>query len=223
MRYSRQEVLKEIPNDFQESIRDKKVVLVGCGGVGSILAQMLVRGGFLNISLVDCDFVDDSNLQRQFYYESDLGKPKVEALLGHLKKIDSRADIKSLFKMLDKNNIDDICKDSALIIDATDNFKTREVINTFCEKTGKDWIYIGAIRHEVMSCLFIGTEKYFNQIFGNEVREEGCAQEGVLCSTTSSAASVGYNSVIKYFLGRRDRKIIKMNLWDNKIFEGNIR
>ena len=139
MRYLRQEVLPFIPNNFNEVSSKLNLVLVGCGGVGSVLAELLVRGGFTNLILIDNDIVDESNLGRQIFFEEDVGKFKVFCLKNYLLKINSKANIKVFNELLDENNIYDICLNSDLIIDASDNFKIRRIINDFCEKNNIDY------------------------------------------------------------------------------------
>ena len=90
MRYSRQEILPFIPNNFNEIIKSKKIFVVGCGGIGSPLAQMLVRGGFTNLILIDQDLIDETNLQRQVFFEEDIGEYKAKSLKKHLLKINSK-------------------------------------------------------------------------------------------------------------------------------------
>jgi len=221
-RYCRQEILEFLPKNFQKQIKNKKLILVGCGGVGSVLAQTLVRGGFLNLTIIDNDKVDITNLNRQAFFEEDLDKHKATSLKKHLLKIDKLAKIKEIINLINKDNIDEICKDSDLIIDATDDFKTRKLINSYCEKNKKDWIYNGAIKTQVVSCIFKGKDKLFEKIFPNNIKEEKAIDVGILPSTTSMAASLGFNQTVKYFIEKpknKETKIIKLDLWTNKIFE----
>lgn len=223
MRYSRQETVSFIPVDFHKKIQDKKLIIVGCGGVGSILSEMLVRGGFLNITLIDNDIIDESNLQRQTFYEDEIGESKSKTLKKHLERINSKANITTYPILLEKENIEDLCSNSDLIIDATDNIETRKIINEYCEMVEKDWIYNGAIKTEIISCIFLGKEKLFDKVFSSQIKNEKCCEVGVLASTTHAAASLTYNQVLKYFLGEDLYKLIKMDLWNNKIFEIKIK
>ena len=217
---SGQEKLEVIPEDFQEKIKNKKIILVGCGGVGSVLGQLLIRGGFMNLVLVDNDIVDETNLQRQLYREENIGEAKTNALKEELMSIDKNSKIKIFNTILDEYNIADICRNSQLIIDATDNFETRRAINEYCEEKEKDWLYNGAVRAEIMTCLFRGKDKLFNKVFPQNVANVSCCDVGVLASTTFTSASLAYNQILKYFLNTRNqKKLIKMNLWTNKIFE----
>ena len=226
MRYSRQETfLKNIKNftpNFQNSIKNKKIIIVGCGGVGSVLAQLLVRGGFLNITLIDNDIVDETNLQRQIYFEENLGELKVNALKEILIKIDKNANIKTFQIIIDEININKIALNSDLIIDSTDNFHTRKIINNYCETNKKDWMYNGAVMDEIISGIFYGKDKIFNKIFNKKINDVSCCNVGVLASTTHICASLAYNNTLKYFLNMKEKKLIKINLWNNKLHEINL-
>lgn len=219
MRYSRQERLNFIPSNFQKKIKDKKIVIVGCGAVGSVLSQLLVRGGFLNLRLIDNDLIDETNLQRQIYFEEDIGYSKSYNLKKYLLKINKNAKIESFNTLLDETNIDEICDNCDLIIDASDNFQTRRLINNWSIKNLKDWIYNGAIRTEFISCIFYSDNNLFDKVFALNVSEESCCQFGVLASTTYACASLAYNQILKYFLQIKENKLIKIDLWKNKIFE----
>lgn len=227
MRYSRQnKFLEKIENydkEFQNKIKKSKIVLVGCGGVGSPLAELLVRGGFLNLVLIDNDLIDETNLQRQVFFEDDIGKFKSKTLKEYLIKINKLVKIKVICDILTKDNINEICSNSDLIVDASDNFEVRKLINSFCEKRNKDWIYNGAVRSEIISCLFRGKDKLFSKVFPKEITGESCCEVGVLSSTTFASASLAYNIILKYFLGIKENKLVKLDLWENQIYEVKIK
>lgn len=223
MRYIRQKQLEYIPEGFQDKIKDKKIVVVGCGGIGSPLSELLVRGGFLNLLLIDKDKIDETNLQRQIFVEKDIGKYKAKALKKRLLKINKKSNIKICLDELSNNNIKKIIGSCDLILDATDNIATRRLINKYCEKNKLDWIYNGAVKCEIMSCLFRGEEKLFDKIFPKKSKDIKAADVGILASTTFSSASLAYNQTLKYFLEIKDNKLIKINLWENKLFEIKIK
>lgn len=235
MRYSRQTKFlnNNLYNNYEKNrdlnvkFENTKIIIVGCGGIGSVFAELLVRGGFLNLTLIDNDLIDETNLQRQTYFESDIGKSKSKTLKEILIKINSKAKIKVFENILDEKNINKICIESDLIIDATDNFETRVIINDFCEKNNKNWLYMGAVKTEVICCLFKGKDKLFSKKFPKNIKNESCCDVGVLASTTYTAASLGYNQVLKYCLNieneDKQTKLIKLNLWTNKLFEIKIK
>lgn len=223
IKYERQEQVEFIPEGFQNRIKDKKIVLIGCGGVGSPLAELLIRGGFCNIALVDYDKIDETNLQRQIFYLQDIDLDKPIALAVHLQKINDKINVEAFNMRLDSSNIDMICSGSDLIVDATDNFETRYLINDYCEKNNKDWVYSAAVRTEFSVCTFKGGEKLFSKVFSTKVKNVRASDVGILASTTFAAASLVYNQVLKYFLGSYESKLIKINLWTNQIHEVKIK
>ena len=148
MRYSRIEKLKQIPSGFIDTIKDKNLVLVGCGGVGSVLAELLVRSGFLNLVLIDNDLIDETNLSRQNFFESQLGESKSSALAENLNKINSKVKLVVHSTILDSSNIEKTCDSSDLIIDCSDNFATRFMLNRVCFATKVPLVSGAAIRWE---------------------------------------------------------------------------
>ncbi|NQZ85552.1 MAG: ThiF family adenylyltransferase [Nanoarchaeales archaeon] len=218
MRYSRQDALNQLPNNFSSTIHNKQLIIVGCGGIGSPLAELLVRGGFQTLTLLDTDLVDETNLQRQTFTEQDIATQKTTALKKRLEQIDTKSNIKIINNILTKTNIDKVCKNSDLILDCTDNFETRILINNYCEKNNKDWIYSGAVKTQIISCLFLGNTKLFKKVFPKPIIDESCCEVGVLASTTFASASLTYNQVLKYFIGNKEQVLIKQDLWTNQLF-----
>jgi adenylyltransferase/sulfurtransferase len=227
MRYSRQDALNQLPNNFSQSIHNKQLIIIGCGGIGSPLAELLVRGGFQTLTLIDTDIVDETNLQRQTFTEQDIATQKTTALKHRLEQIDSKAKknktIKIINDTLNKENINQIFKNSDLILDCTDNFETRILINNYCEQNNKDWIYSGAVKTQIMSCLFLGETKLFKKVFPKPIKNESCCEVGVLASTTFASASLTYNQVLKYFIGQKEQILIKQDLWTNQLFNIKIK
>jgi len=218
MRYSRQDKISQLPTNFSQTIHKKNLIIVGCGGIGSPLSELLIRGGFLNLTIIDTDTIDETNLQRQTYTEQDINTKKTKALKKRLNAIDKKSNIKIINEKLTKTNINQICKNSDLILDCTDNFETRIIINNYCEKNKKNWIYSGAIKTEIISCLFIGEKQLFKKIFPKPIKNTSCSEVGVLASTTFASASLTYNQILKYFIGQTESTLIKLNLWTNQIF-----
>lgn len=218
MNFLRQEKLNFIPSGFQENIKNKKLLIIGCGGVGSVLSSLLVRGGFLNLKLVDFDRVDLVNIQRQFFFSEDVGQFKVDALKKNLLRINSSLEIEILKKRVNCENFAKICFDCDIIIDATDNFETRFLIDKFCFENDLVWLYNGAIKTEVVSCFFLGKKSKFSKIFKN-AKDVRCSNVGILTSTTYLSASLAYNMIVKFFLNDFDDKLIKVDLFKNKFFK----
>jgi len=130
--------LKKIGSFGQKKIIDTKILIVGIGGLGSPVATYLASSGVSNIGIVDHDKIDISNLQRQILFnEEDVNKFKVDIAEKKLKKINSKIKIKKFKTKIDSNNINKIAKQYDLIIDGTDSFKTKLLINDYCYKNKK--------------------------------------------------------------------------------------
>ena len=143
-RFSRQLVLKDIGAKGQKKIMSSKVLIVGLGGLGCAAAENLVRAGIGTIGLIDNDIVSLSNIHRQSLFNSkDIKKSKVSVAASKLKQINPLTKIKTYKSRLNENNIEKIIKNYELIIDGSDNFRTKFLINDYCMKLKK--LVTGAI------------------------------------------------------------------------------
>src|SRR5258708_6224242 len=147
-RYSRQMRFGGIGKAGQERIVNSRVTVCGCGALGPVLANALVRAGVGFVRIVDRDFVETSNLQRQVLFdESDVvgNLPKSEAAAKKLREINSSVTIEPVVTDIDRTNIIELCKDVDVILDGTDNFEVRYLINHASASLNKPWIYGGGI------------------------------------------------------------------------------
>jgi adenylyltransferase/sulfurtransferase len=147
-RYDRQEIFHSIGKEGQKKLSDSRVLILGCGGLGSASASLLARAGVGFLKIVDRDFLDLSNLQRQILYDEDdikNGLPKVIAAEQRLKKINSTIQIEPILSDVNRFNIEKLIQDVDLVIDAVDNFETRFLLNEACVKQKRSWIYGAAI------------------------------------------------------------------------------
>lgn len=164
-RYSRQELFAPLGRDGQARIREARVLLVGCGALGSCLADMMVRAGVGRLTIVDRDYVEESNLQRQqLFDEADAraGLPKAVAAERRLRAVNGEVEVRGLVADLGPEEAPALVEASDLVLDGTDNFETRFLVNDVCLRTGRPWIYgacVGsyglalAIRPRVSPCL----------------------------------------------------------------------
>ena len=144
-RFSRQIILKNIGPLGQKKIIQSKVLIIGMGGLGCPVAEFLTRAGIGLLGIVDYDFVDLSNIHRQSLYDSnDIKESKVNAAKKKLKKINSKTKVNCYKIKLNKNNYHKIIKNYDYIVDGSDNFKTKFLINDFC-KLSKKFLVTGAI------------------------------------------------------------------------------
>lgn len=160
-RYSRQILYKKIGEDGQKKLEQKTVMVVGVGALGSVSSEMLARAGVKKLILIDRDYVEASNLQRQsLYTEQDVAekKPKVIAAYAHLTRIRSDIEIDVHIAHADAGFLDALSKDVDLIIDGTDNFETRLVINDVAFKNNIPFVHAAVVEGSYTSASFIRGE-----------------------------------------------------------------
>ena len=207
-RFSRQLVLKNIGAKGQKKIFSSKVLIVGVGGLGCPAAENLVRAGIGTIGIIDNDIVNLSNIHRQSLFNSnDVKKLKVDVAAKKLKKINPLTKIKTYKSRLNKKNIENIIQNYELIIDGTDNFETKFLINDYCIKLKKKLI-TGAIskfdghiftfdfKNKKTASLknFYQEEKITDDVFN-------CEFEGVLGTTASIIGTIQANEALKMIMG----------------------
>ena len=205
-RYSRQIILKNVGVVGQKNIFNSKVLIIGAGGLGCPIIDYLSRSGVGTIGVADYDKVTLSNIHRQSLYNSqDIGKHKVEVLKKKIKLINPYTKIKTYKKKINKNNIDSIIKNFDIIVDGSDNFKTKFLINKYSIKYKKILI-LGAIskfdghvftfnfKHRKTACL-----KCFYQ---SEPSDEvlNCETEGIIGPVAGIIANIQANEVLKKIL-----------------------
>src|SRR4051812_26417704 len=147
-RYSRQILFDGIGRDGQEQLAKARVVIVGCGALGTAQAEALARAGVGRLRLIDRDFIEFSNLQRQtMFTEHDAAEqlPKAVACANHLGAINSQIAIEAEIADVNHSNIERLIANADLVIDGTDNFSTRYLINEACVKHNLNWIYGAAV------------------------------------------------------------------------------
>ena len=209
-KYARQITL--LNKEKQELLNNSTVAIVGIGALGTVAAELLARAG-VNLLLIDRDVIEETNLQRQLLYtEKDVGKSKVEIAKKKLQEINSNITINTKAIHLNKNNLN-ILNDANLILDGTDNLQTRFLINNYCKKQNKPWVYAAAIK----------TQGYVMSIFPNgpclncflkEVQLETCATAGVLNTITTSIAALQTTLAIKILIKEEvESKLYHQNIW----------
>jgi len=206
-RYSRQIILKKIGVAGQKKLLKSSVLIVGAGGLGSPVAIYLAASGIGKIGIVDKDKIEISNLSRQILFSmNDIGKNKSSAAINKLKKINSGIKLKSFNKKLTKKNINKIANNFDLIVDGSDNFRTRFLINDYCLKNKKILIS-GAISKfdgqvytfnfkKITPCL-----RCFMPNMPTDLDVDNCEYEGVIGALAGIVGSIQANEVIKEILG----------------------
>jgi adenylyltransferase/sulfurtransferase len=203
-RYHRQILLNEIGEKGQASLAQSSALLVGAGGLGSVVASLLVGGGIGTLTVFDDDCVDITNLHRQlFYTETDQGLPKVECLVRRLSQLNSEVKLKSISERVLEQNLGDNMCDYDIIIDATDNLETRILLAHFCQ-TYKIPYLMGAVGGFCgLVSLFsmpqsLRTFDDFLAVFSWNLNEE---ERAIVGTVTQIVGSVMANEVIKVLVG----------------------
>ena len=206
-RFSRQLVLKNIGAKGQKKILSSKILIIGVGGLGCPAAESLTRAGVGTIGLIDDDIVNLSNIHRQSLFSSkDIKKSKVSVAAKKLKEINPHTKIKTYKLRLNKNNIKDIIRNYEIIIDGSDNFKTKFLINDYCIKYKKKLI-TGAIS-KFDGHIFVfdfkdkKTASLKNFYQENEISDDtlNCEFEGVLGTTASIVGTTQANEALKMIM-----------------------
>ena len=224
-RYSRQMVFNEIGQTGQEKLASSTVIIIGVGALGTHLANLLCRAGIGRLKLVDRDYVELSNLQRQtLFNEEDItnNMPKAVAAAEHLSRINSSIIIQPIVTDVNPWNIEELIKGCDLVLDGTDNMGIRLIINDACIKNGIPWIYGGAITTTGMSMNILPTKDApcFRCAFPNaspQGSHDTCSTVGVLGMIPSIVASYQAAEAIKILIGSDDicRSLIYTDLWSN--------
>ena len=206
-RFSRQIILKNIGILGQKKIIQSKVLIIGMGGLGCPVAEFLARAGVGSLGIVDYDNVNLSNIHRQSLYDnSDLNKSKVSIAKKKLKKINSKTKVICHKVKLNENNFNKIAKNYNYIVDGTDNFKTKFLINDFCIKS-KKFLVTGAIskfdghiftfnfKDKKTPCLrcFFQENKISDDILN-------CEYEGILGTVAGIIGTIQANEILKQIL-----------------------
>jgi adenylyltransferase/sulfurtransferase len=224
-RYSRQMRFGGIGKAGQERIVNSRVTVCGCGALGTVLANNLIRAGVGFVRIVDRDFVEVSNLQRQVLFdESDVinNLPKAEAAAIKLRAINSMVTIESVVADIDRTNIIELCKDVDVILDGTDNFEVRYLINDAAVSLNKPWVFGGAVGSVGQTMTIIpGETPCLRCVFEASPGpgEVGtCETAGVLGPTVNVIASYQSAEALKLLAGKKaaiNRELIEIDMWDN--------
>jgi adenylyltransferase/sulfurtransferase len=226
-RYARQILFYGIGETGQETIREKSAAIVGCGALGCTSANLLVRSGLGYLKIIDRDFIEESNLQRQSLFdEEDINKnlPKAIAAQRKLEKINPHVKIKAFVTDLNPSNINNVLKNTDIIIDGTDNFETRFLLNDFCVKNCIPWIYGACIGSIGMTMNIIPSETPCLRCVLEDIplfgTTETCDTEGIIAPIACLIASVQVAEALKILTGNFDalsKGLLKIDLWRNEI------
>src|SRR6476660_2179077 len=224
-RYSRQMRFPGIGKTGQEKLLRSRVTLCGCGALGTVLANVLVRAGVGFVRVIDRDFVEPSNLQRQVLFdESDVESnlPKAEAAATKLRQINSSVTVEPIVADINRTNIEEFCRDADLILDGSDNFEIRYLINDVAIKHNKPWVYGGAVGSQGMSMTIIPGETPCLRCVFEAAPAPGetgtCETAGVLAPAVNIVASYQATEAIKLLSGNKavvNRELLILDVWEN--------
>jgi molybdopterin/thiamine biosynthesis adenylyltransferase len=222
-RYSRQELFAGIGPEGQAGIRASRVVVVGCGALGSSLAEMMVRAGAASVRVVDRDYVEPSNLQRQSLFEEQDatdGLPKAVAAERRLRALNSDVLVEGVVADVSGDNAPALLAGASLVLDGTDNFETRFLLNDLCLRAGVPWVYgacVGAyglalaIRPRVSPCLRCLLEEMPAPGSGPT-----CDTAGVVAPIVQVIAGLQAAEALKLMAGRAESLlpgVVTIDLW----------
>ncbi len=224
-RYSRQVRFYGVGEEGQRRLLASRVTLCGCGALGTVLANVLVRAGVGRLRLIDRDFIETSNLQRQVLFdENDVAAnlPKAEAAARKLAAINSAVRVEPVVAHIDRTNILELCGDADLVLDGTDNFEIRYLINDAAVKLGKPWVYGGCVgSHGQVLPILPGETPCLRCVFeaAPTPGEAGtCETAGVLGPVVNIVASLQATEAIKILTGQLEqvsRELVYLDVWEN--------
>jgi molybdopterin-synthase adenylyltransferase len=220
-RYSRQIRFAPIGEAGQQRLSAARVLVVGLGALGTVTADQIVRAGVGFVRLIDRDFVELSNLQRQSLFdEEDIRNnlPKAVAAEGRLRRINSSVQIEAKVEDVNPSNIEDFLADVDLVLDALDNFETRFVINDACAKHRKPWIYTAAVgSYGLVMPVLPGTTPCLRCLLGSlpaPGTSPTCETAGVVAPITHIIASIQVAEALKFLTGSLNADDVRLTAYD---------
>src|SRR5690348_8398902 len=231
LRYSRHLIMPEVGMEGQLKLKAAKVLCIGAGGLGSPLALYLAAAGVGTLGVVDFDVVDYTNLQRQIIHTTaDVGRKKLDSAAESVKAINPFINVRPFETRLDSGNALDIFRDFDIVVDGTDNFPTRYLVNDACVLTGKPNVYGSIFRFEGQASVFATKEGPCYRCLYPEPPPPGlvpsCAEGGVLGILPGLVGIIQATEVIKFILGKGDPlvgRLLLVNALDMRFRELKLR
>jgi len=225
-RYSRQVLFNGIGEEGQRHLLEARVLIIGCGALGSAQAESLARAGVGHLRIVDRDFVEASNLQRQtMFTERDAEEriPKAVAARNHIQEINSDIQVEAEVTDVNHSNIEQLLNSCAVVIDGTDNFATRYLINDACVKHGVTWIYGAAVGSYGVTMTIQPHQTPCLRCVFEESPPVGsaatCDTAGVIMPIINVVAAVQVSEALKLLTGRMQDlhgSLMQFDIWTNE-------
>jgi len=232
-RYARQMRYPHLGEAGQRSLAASRALVCGCGALGSLLANTLVRSGVGKVRLVDRDFVELSNLHRQTLFdEADVaaGLPKAVAAAEKLRKMNSLVEIEPRVVHIGPENVESLCEGVDVIVDGTDNFETRYLLNDAAVYWNLPWVFGGCVGAEGQTMTILPGETGCLRCLMPECPPPGstptCDTAGVLAPIVGLIASIQAQEAIKILSGHRaaiSRQLLVIDLWQNRFLQLDVR
>jgi len=224
-RYSRQVLFAEIGSEGQKQLSRSRVVIVGCGATGSGLASSLARSGVGMLRILDRDYVEPSNLQRQSLFDENDAReslPKAVAATRQIARFNSQILVEPQVADLTPANVENLLGGVDLILDGTDNFETRYLVNDYAVKNSVAWVYAAAVGSYAATLNILpGETACLACVFPDPPRGtvETCETVGVLNSAVNLVASIAAAEALKFLVGARSkmrRTLLSFDVWNNE-------
>ncbi|MFH0941809.1 MAG: ThiF family adenylyltransferase [Chloroflexota bacterium] len=221
-RYSRQTLFPPIGKEGQKKLGRSLVVIAGCGALGTIIATSLVRAGIGKVRIIDRDFIEYHNLQRQVLFDEDDIKaqlPKAIAAERHLRRVNSTVKVEGIVADLNQTNIENLISDADLVLDGLDNFETRFLINDACLKHRIPWVYGAAVSSYGMTMNIIPGKSPCFRCFAASPRPGAtltCDTAGVISPAPFVIGSLQVAEAMKILLGAREtsQHLVIIDVWE---------
>ncbi len=224
-RYSRQILFSGIGLAGQEKLLSSRVALIGCGALGASHAEMLSRAGVGFLKIIDRDFVEFTNLQRQtLFKESDASDrlPKAIAAKTRIAEINSAIQVDAIVADVNQSNVEQLIADVDIVLDGTDNFQVRYLLNDACVKLGKTWIYGAAVSSYGTTMTIIPGETPCLRCIFEEMPDAGssptCDTAGVIMPIIASISALQVSEAIKLLVDDRGAlhgSLVQIDVWQN--------
>jgi len=224
-RYSRQILFRGVGAEGQRRLAAARVAIVGCGATGSAVASLLARSGVGTIRIIDRDYVEPSNLQRQTLFDENDAReslPKAVAAARRIAAFNSQIVVESKVTDLTPENIEGLFEGMKLILDGTDNFETRYLVNDYAVKNSVPWIYAAAVgSYGVTLTVLPRTTACLACVFPDSPQGtfETCETAGILNSAVNLVASIEAAEALKVLVGaveRTRRTLLSFDVWLNE-------
>ncbi len=222
-RYQRQYLFQKIGEEGQRKLLKSRVTIIGCGALGTVLVNTLGRAGVGFMRIVDRDFIEWNNLQRQVLFDEDdirQNIPKAIAAAEKIKKINSQIEVEAIVSDVNFTNVENFITDVDLVLDGTDNFETRFLLNDACVKRGKPWIYSAVVGSHGLSMVILPKKTAcLRCVFESAPPPEltpTCDTAGILAPASVVIASFASVEAIKFLIGsigELNRTLYSYDVW----------